>query len=172
MDGHEFHCAEFTIDPTDKFIDHGAEILIFLNILSTRYSNLDEDYLSDPFRMIGEEYFKGVQFLGDTFDVIQSVDTHDEFDASKLLLEYSNTFLYFWEFESVDKLLGVNSNGKGGYSDELPPKFDSVWCGWSFSVVNISGGLILVFVNLQYSGATTQEMPGIVVGMEADQVAM
>lgn len=43
--------------------------------------------------MLAEEELECVQFLWDTLDVVQSVDTNDDLDAVEALLELLNTFL-------------------------------------------------------------------------------
>lgn len=70
MDGHEFDGAKAAVDATDEFVDDGAEILVFFDVLTRGNGDLDKDYFADPFGVFCEENFKGVQFLGNTLDVI------------------------------------------------------------------------------------------------------
>jgi hypothetical protein len=43
--------------------------------------------LSNPFRMLCEEEFESVQLLWNALDVIETVDTNDDFHATETLLE-------------------------------------------------------------------------------------
>ena len=52
-----------------------------------------KDDLADPFRVLAEEELKRVQLLWYTLDVVESVDTHNDLDVSKALLQLLDTFL-------------------------------------------------------------------------------
>lgn len=48
-----------------------------------------------PFRVLSEEDFKGVEFLRDSLDVIESINTDNDFLALELLFKLRNPFLTF-----------------------------------------------------------------------------
>ena len=48
-----------------------------------------------PFRVLSEEDFKGVEFLRDSLDVIESINTDNNFLALELLFKLRNPFLTF-----------------------------------------------------------------------------
>ena len=92
VNGHEFNGAKAAIDATDKFVDDSSQVLVFFDILARGDRDLDEYYFTDPFGVFGEEDFKGVQFLRDAFDIVESVDSDDEFDTFKFALELGDAF--------------------------------------------------------------------------------
>lgn len=47
-------------------------------------------YLANPFRMLCEEKLQGVQLLGNTLDVIQSIYADNDFDTTKTVLHLCN----------------------------------------------------------------------------------
>jgi hypothetical protein len=62
--------TEFPVNAADELIDYGTQVLIFFDILPARHSNLDKDDFANPLRVVGEEDFKGMELLRDTFDVV------------------------------------------------------------------------------------------------------
>lgn len=52
-----------------------------------------KDNLADPLWVLAEEELECVQFLWDTLDVVQSVDTNNDLDAVEAVLELLDTFL-------------------------------------------------------------------------------
>lgn len=54
---------------------------------------MDQNHLSDTFRVLGQEQLQSVKLLGDALDVIQSINANDEFDAVKPLPELLNPLL-------------------------------------------------------------------------------
>lgn len=83
--------TEFAIYPAYQFIHHRSQVLIFFNVLSARNGNLNQDNLSDPFRVIGEEDFEGMQLLRHAFDVIETIHSDHELDTLKFLLQSGNS---------------------------------------------------------------------------------
>ncbi len=92
MNGHKFDSTEPPVDAPDKLIHSRAEILVFIDILSGGNSKLNQNDLPDPFRMLCKEEFQGVEFLWDTFDVIQSINTDDDFNALETCFKVRYTF--------------------------------------------------------------------------------
>jgi len=60
------------------------------------------EYLSDPLGMFGEEYFEGMEFLRDAFDVIESIDADDDFVAFEFLFEFCDTPFTLGILECLD----------------------------------------------------------------------
>lgn len=81
VDRHEFNRTEATVDPTNELVDSRPQVLILFHILTRRNRELNEDDFADPFRVLGKENFERVQLLRYTLDVIESVDTNDDFAA-------------------------------------------------------------------------------------------
>jgi hypothetical protein len=96
MDRHEFNGAESAIDSSDEFVDYGPEILVLFNILAAGDCDLDENDFADPFGMLSEEDFEGVELLGYAFDVIKSVYSDDEFHAFKFAFQHLDSLLDAW----------------------------------------------------------------------------
>ena len=47
--------------------------------------------LANPFRMLCEEEFESVQLLWNAFNVVETVDTNDDFHATETLFELRDT---------------------------------------------------------------------------------
>lgn len=152
MAGH----TEFAVDTSDQFVDDSSEVLVFFHILSAWDGDLHKDDLSNPFRMIGEEDFKGVEFLGDAFDVVKSVYANHELDTFELFLQDGDSLLDLFFFEALCEFLGVDSDGESADGDDLVAKFDTIG----------SGG------EVEDTGTTAQEMAGVIISMKADQIAV
>jgi hypothetical protein len=90
---HKLDSAETSIDATDELVDGCTQILVLLDVLSGRDSELREDDLSYPLWVLSEEELERVELLGNAFDVIKSVDADDDFDAIEALLKSGDTFL-------------------------------------------------------------------------------
>ena len=113
MDGHEVHGSEATVDASYELIHSRTQVLILLNVLSRRDGELRQDNLPDPFRMLREEELERVKLLGDTFDVIKTVDADDDLASAETLLELSDTLLDGILLEVVDEGGRVDTNGEG-----------------------------------------------------------
>jgi hypothetical protein len=136
-------------------------------------------YLSDPFGMLCEEEFKSMQFLGNTLDVVQTVDTNNDLDTTEALLELSDTVLDALLFQvlskdrsatsslllptiqkeiptHIDESRRLNADGERSNVRESSFEFHSVWHRRE----------------IQDSGARGKEVPGIVVGVEAYQITV
>jgi hypothetical protein len=86
VDGHELDRAKPAINPANQLIDDCSEILVFLDVFSARYCNLDEYDFADPFRVLRKEYFECVKLLGNSFNVIKSVDSNNQLYTLKFAL--------------------------------------------------------------------------------------
>lgn len=121
--------------------------------------------------MLGQEDFEGVQLLRNAFNVVQAINPNNQLDALELLLECRDPLLNLRVLESFFKLLRIDSDGESRDRDDLTLELDTVrrCCG-------APGPCQLVaYIYRLYSQdarATAQEMPRVVIGVEADQVAV
>jgi len=122
----EFDAAELAIDAPNQFVDGTAEIFVFFNILSGWNGDLDKLDLTNPLRVGLEEVLKSVQFLWNSFDVVQTVDTDDELGTSELFLKLLDTFLYLRPLESFCKFIWINSDRESSDCDNFASEFDSI----------------------------------------------
>lgn len=118
--------TELSVDSSDQLVDDSAEILVFFDVLSGRNGNLDQHNLTDPLRVLGQEDFEGVQLLGNTLDVVETVNTNDQLDALELALKSGNTLHDLGLLESFLELLGVDADGECANGDDLSLKLDRV----------------------------------------------
>lgn len=126
MNGLELDSAEFPVDTADQFVNHGSQVLILFNILSTGYSHLYQDDLAHPLRVVAEEDLQRVQLLGHTLNVVQTVDTDHELDTLEFLFEHGNALLHLFLLEALLELLRVNANRESAAGDNLPLKFNAI----------------------------------------------
>jgi hypothetical protein len=91
--GHELDSPETSIDTTDKLVDSCAQILVLLYVLSGGNSKLGKDDLPDPLWVLGEEELECVELLGNTLDIVEAVNTDNDLDSAKTVLESCDTLL-------------------------------------------------------------------------------
>ena len=148
--------TKFSINSSDKFVDNSAEILVFLHVFSAGDGHLDQDDLTNPLWVLSQEDLQGVQLLRYTLDVIQTINSNDKLDTFKLLLEGVNSVNDLWLLQAFHKLIRVDSNRERGHRHVFSTILDSI--GRSS--------------HLQYPRTTAEEMSGVVIRMEADQVTL
>jgi hypothetical protein len=129
VDRHELDCAELAVDASDELVDDSAEVLVLFDVLPRRDGDLDEDDLADPFGVLGEEDFEGVQLLGNALDVVETVDADNKLDALELLLKRRYPLLHLGLLEALVELLRVDPDGESADSNDLALEFDAIWRG-------------------------------------------
>ena len=77
--------TKLPVDPPYQFIHDGAQILIFFHVLSTWDSNLDQNDLSNPFRMAGEKDLQGMQLLWDTLDIVKTIHADHQLNSMEFV---------------------------------------------------------------------------------------
>jgi hypothetical protein len=103
-----------------------------------------------------QENFQSVELLGNTLDVVESIDTNDELHTIKLTTERSNTFLNLGLLEAFNELLGVNADREGTDADKATIPINTV------------GGSR----GTEDTRAAAEEVASVVVGVEADEIAV
>ena len=93
VNGHELDRAETSVDASNKLVDRRTQVLVLFDVLPRRNCELREDNLADPFGVLAEEQLKSVQFLWDTLDVVETIDTDDHLDVTEALLQLLDTLL-------------------------------------------------------------------------------
>lgn len=126
MNRHAFHRPEATIDPTDEFIHASSQILILLHILSGRNRQLDQHNFADPLGVLGKESLERLEFLRDTLDIVQTVNTDDDLDAIKPRFQRTEAFDNGFFLKTFDELVRVDTNGVGADLAISPVKFNTV----------------------------------------------
>lgn len=156
VDRHPVDGSESAVDATDKLIDGRAEVLVLLDVLPRRNGDLDKDDLSDPLGVLLEEDLHGVELLRDTLDVVETVDTDDELDALEATAEGRDALLNFLLLEGLVELARLDTDreraDRGVAADELDA---------------VRGAL-----EAEKARARRDEVAGVVVGVEADEVAV
>jgi hypothetical protein len=79
--------------------------------------------------MFSQEDLKCVQLLRDTLDVVEAINTDDQLDALKLLLESGDALLDLGLLETLVELLRVNTDRECADSNDLSFVFDAVGRG-------------------------------------------
>ena len=156
VNGHELNRAKSSIDSANQLVDHSTQVLVLFHILPRGNSDLNQNNLADPLGVLRQEHFKGVKFLGDALDIIQTIDTNHKFDTLELPAESSNTLLHLGPLESLDELVGVDSDGEGAHGHEATIPVNAVR----------SRG------TLEDARATAEEMSSVVVGVEPNEIAV
>jgi len=116
----------------------------------------DTAHLSDPFRMLFQEQLKRSHLLRYPLDVIQSVNTDNQLDAAEPLLELLNSPFDLRFLDAIDELFGVDTDGEGADVAVLPIELNTVRHGGK----------------REDACARGEEVAGIIVGVETDEVAV
>lgn len=156
MDGHKLDGAKATINTAHELVDNGPEVLVFFDVLTRRDGNLDEHNASNPLGVLGEEDFESVEFLRDTLDIVEAIDTNDELDTFELAAQGGDPLLDGRLVEALNKLIRINANGERAHSDKSAVPVDAVGCRRG----------------AEDAGAAAEEVAGVVVGVKADQIAV
>jgi hypothetical protein len=166
--------TEFAVDSADEFVDNCTEVLVLLYILSRRDGNLNQHNLANPFGVFCQENFKSVKLLGNTLDVIKTINTDNEFDTLELLLECLNALHNLGLFKPFLEFLGINTDGECTDGDNLALEFDCVGRCWQSAVGKsaILSQLKSSSANLQDSRTTAEEVSSIIIGVKSDQIAV
>lgn len=128
VDGHELDGAELAVDASNELVHDSTQVLVLFDILARGNGDLHKDDLADPFRVLSQEDLKSVQFLRHTLDVVQAIDTDDEFDALEFLFEGGDALLNLGLLQTLVELLWVNTNWECADSNDLALEFDTVRC--------------------------------------------
>jgi len=101
--------------------------------------------------VLSQEHLERVQLLRDTLDVVQSVDTNDNFAPLETLLKRLESGLDRFAAETVDKLHGLDT--------------DRVCADLSISALELD--TVGHGLETEDSGARGEEVPSVVVRMES-----
>lgn len=113
-------------------------------------------HLSDPFRVLLQEKLKRSHFLGYALDIIQTIDTNNQLDAAESPLELLDPRLDLRFLNAIDELLGIDADGEGADVAVLAIELDTVGHRGEREDTRAGG----------------EEVAGIVVGVEADEVTV
>lgn len=93
------------------------QILILLDILTTRNSHLNQQHLFLHMRIHLQEPVESFQFLRQPFDIVQAIDAENHINAFIPLFQLFGAFLDFGFCERVVEFLGVDSDDEGACFD-------------------------------------------------------
>ena len=113
-------------------------------------------HLSNPFRVLLQEQLERSQLLRYALDIIQPVNTDDQLDTAEPPLELLDSRLNLWFLDAIDELFGVDTNREGP---------DVAVFSIELNTVGHSG-------KREDAGAGREEVASIIVGVEADEVAV
>lgn len=161
--------TEPPIDPANELIHDRSQVLILLHIAATGNGNLDEYNLSNPLRVLVEENFESVKLLGNTLDVVETVNADDEFDTLELLLELRDTFLDGGFGETLGKLFRVDTDRECADCTEFAFVLDAVGGGRETPIIpnQRHNHHTISDENLQDPATTRQKVPSIVERMKS-----
>jgi hypothetical protein len=115
------------IDFTGHSTQVPLEFLIFFDILTAWDGDLDEDNLVLQLRVIIEECVEALELLGQTFDVVQSVNADNDFYALIPLLEALDTVLNLGLLKSVGEFLRIYTNNELICANETVLVLNLIW---------------------------------------------
>jgi hypothetical protein len=101
--------------------------LILFHIFTTWDRDLDENNLVPQFRVIIQEGVKAFQLLRQAFDIVKSIDSHNDLHPFVPLFKGLDTVLDFLFLQGVCKLLRVNTNNVSTCAYQPVFILDLVW---------------------------------------------
>lgn len=110
-----------------------------------------ECYLSNPFGVLSEENFKGMELLRNSFDVVKPVNTDYNPTLIETALQLTEPLLHGGVLEALDKLPRVDTNGERPHLSVATFKLDAV----------------RLSLQPEDSSAGRQEVASVVVSVEA-----
>lgn len=118
-----------------------------------------------------------MELLRDTLDVVEAIDTDNEFDSVELARKSINALLNLGFLEALDELLRINTDGECANGDEFAIVINTIRGRRSSTTCDVSlcsreNKLSLFECVLQNARATAQEVTSVVVGMESDEIAV
>lgn len=102
--------TEFAINLANGTAYFGFQLLVLFDILSARNSNLNENNLPNPIRIVAEKLLESVELLDKTFDVVKPVNAKDDLDILVSLAQFLDSLLDLCLFERIFELLWIDSN--------------------------------------------------------------
>ena len=148
--------TKLAIDTADELVDDSAQILILLNVLTTRHGDLHKHHLANLVRVFVQKDLEGVQLLRHALDVVEPVHADDQLHALKLALELGNALLHLGLLQALVELLRVDADGKRADADHLALELDPVRRR----------------LEAEDARAAAKEVARVVVSVEADEVAV
>ena len=113
-------------------------------------------HLSNPFRVLLQEQLERSQLLWYSLDIIQSVNTDDQLDTAEPPLELLDSRLNLRFLDAIDELFGVDTDREGPDVAVFSIELNTVGHGGK----------------REDAGAGREEVASIIVGVEADEVAV
>src|ERR671924_683279 len=86
MDGHPSRTAVLAIDLAYQRLDPELELRVLRNILAARHYDLSHGHSAQQVWIILQEPLKGSQAFGNSFGVIQPIDTQDDLPCPEVPL--------------------------------------------------------------------------------------
>ena len=126
VDWHELDGAELAVDAPDKLVDDSAEVLVLFDVLARGHSDLHQDNLANPLRVLSKEDLESVQLLRYTLDVVQTVNTDNKLDTLELLLKSCDALLDLGLLQPLVELLGVDTDGEGTDGNDLALELNAI----------------------------------------------
>lgn len=136
--------SESSVDLADQLIDARPKVLVLFDILSRRNGQLNQHtlelqrvsrnmtvgeprtHLLHPFWMLRQENLEALQFLRNTLDVVESVNTDDDLLALKLGLQLLRPVDHMFFLDALDESIRVNADRERPDLSESSFEFDSV----------------------------------------------
>lgn len=113
-----------------------------------------------------------MEFLRNTLDIIQAVDSDDELDTFEFLFQSCDALLNLGFLEAFVKFLGIDADGECADSNEFALKVYAVRCCCKTPSGPLAHSIQYILLNLQDAGAAAEKVARIIIGVEANQIAV
>ena len=110
MNRHTFDRAKSAVNATDSLVHRRTQVLVLFHILSRRYSDLNQHHFPDPFWMLFQERFDALELLRHAFDIVESINPHNDLDTFKSARQCANALSDHRLLQRRLKLMGINTD--------------------------------------------------------------
>ena len=110
MNRHTFDSAKSAVNATDSLVHRRTQVLVLFHILSRRYSDLNQHHFPDPFWMLFQERFDALELLRHAFDIVESINPHNDLDTFKSARQCANALSDHRLLQRRLELMGINTD--------------------------------------------------------------
>jgi len=156
VDWHPVDGAKAAVDAPDEFVDHGAQVLVLLDVLARRDRDLDEDDLADPLGVLLEEDLHGVELLRHALDVVEAVDADNELDVLEPPPQGRDALLHLFLLQRLEELSRLDPDRERADRRVAADELD----------------LVRGALDTEEARARREEVPRVVVRVKPNEVAV
>ena len=156
VDGDVGQGAVVAVDPSDDLVDKTPQPAVLWHVGPARHRNLHQQHLVPPLRVLLQELLERQQLLRDALDDVEPVNAQHHLPSRIAVQQLRGVGSHVGPLQSRGEALRVDADGEGGDAGQGAGVLDSLRCPFQ----------------PQDAGAGGDEVPGVVVGVEPDEICL